>query len=289
VGKGSAPLTALAIAAAWMALVRAQGPALSIAVDSRSLQPGELAVVTVDTPGSAAAPRLRAFDREVPVYADGDHRWRALVGIDLDTRPAAYPLVVESGANREERMLQVEPKAFRTRRLTVDEGFVTPPDSVRERIDREAKLLEATWRSSAPERLWGAGFRRPVPQPANSAFGTRSIFNGKPRNAHGGADFLSPGGTPVAAPASGRVAVARALYYSGNTVIIDHGLGVFSMLAHLSAIEVAERDPVAAGALVGKVGATGRVTGPHLHWAVRVGNARVDPLSVLAELGQRQP
>ena len=129
---------------------------------------------------------------------------------------------------------------------------------------------------------------RPVPHDANSAFGTRSIFNGKPRNAHGGADFLSPGGTPVHAPNAGRVAIARSLYFSGNTVVIDHGLGLFSTLAHLSVIEVLEGDPVSAGQVVGLVGATGRVTGAHLHWAVRASGARVDPLSLLALLGSPQ-
>ena len=137
----------------------------------------------------------------------------------------------------------------------------------------------------APEPLWTAAFVRPVPQPANSAFGTRSIFNGKPRNAHGGADFLSPSGTPVHAPNAGRVAVARNLYFSGNTVVIDHGAGLFSMLAHFSAMDVAEGDRVEPGQVVGRVGATGRVTGPHLHWAVRADGARVDPLSLLALLG----
>jgi murein DD-endopeptidase MepM/ murein hydrolase activator NlpD len=137
--------------------------------------------------------------------------------------------------------------------------------------------------------LWKGPFVRPVPQPANSAFGTRSVFNGLPRNAHGGADFLSPAGTPILAPNAGRIVVARALYFSGNTVVIDHGLGVFSMLAHLSAFDVHEGDRVVAGDRVGRVGATGRVTGPHLHWAVRANGARVDPLSVLDVLGARQP
>jgi murein DD-endopeptidase MepM/ murein hydrolase activator NlpD len=123
---------------------------------------------------------------------------------------------------------------------------------------------------------------------ANSAFGTRSIFNGQPRNAHGGADFLSPAGTAVHAPNAGRVLVARDLYYSGNTVIIDHGLGLFSMFAHLSAFDTREGDRVEAGAIVGRVGATGRVTGPHLHWAVRANGARVDPLSLLAVLGAKR-
>jgi len=127
-----------------------------------------------------------------------------------------------------------------------------------------------------------------VAEPANSAFGTRSVFNGQPRSAHGGADFLSPAGTPIHAPNAGRIVLARDLYFSGNTVVIDHGLGLFSMLAHLSAIDVHEGDGVTADQRIGLVGATGRVTGPHLHWAVRAGGARVDPLSLLAVLG-REP
>ena len=109
------------------------------------------------------------------------------------------------------------------------------------------------------------------------------------RNAHGGADFLSPAGTPVHSPNAGRVVIARPLYFSGNTVIVDHGLGLFSMLAHLSAIDVREGERVNAGHVVGKVGATGRVTGAHLHWTVRAADARVDPLSLLAVLGAASP
>jgi murein DD-endopeptidase MepM/ murein hydrolase activator NlpD len=182
----------------------------------------------------------------------------------------------------------VKPKTFKTRRLTVDPDFVTPPPSAEARIEADAKLLAQTWTSSAPERLWSAPFTRPVNDPANSAFGTRSIFNGLPRNAHGGADFLSPAGTVIHAPNAGRVLVARDLYYSGNTIVIDHGLGLFSMFAHLSAFEVHEGDRVENRTLLGRVGATGRVTGPHLHWAVRANGARVDPLSLLAVLGKTE-
>jgi murein DD-endopeptidase MepM/ murein hydrolase activator NlpD len=106
------------------------------------------------------------------------------------------------------------------------------------------------------------------------------------RGAHSGEDFASPIGTPVEAPNAGRVVLAQELYFAGNTVMIDHGLGLFSLLSHLSTIDVHEGASVTAGQLVGRVGATGRVTGPHLHWAVRAGAARIDPLSVLAVLGR---
>jgi murein DD-endopeptidase MepM/ murein hydrolase activator NlpD len=259
---------------------------VSLSFASRASQPGELVVVTIDATediGAKARVHLRAFDRDVKTFASGDHRWRALVGIDLDVKPGTYPVTATVDDVKAARSLVVTAKTFRTRRLTVNPDFVTPPASEAARIQADAKLLEHTWASAAPERLW-TPFSAPVPQPTNSAFGTRSIFNGTPRNAHGGADFLSPAGTPVVAPSAGRVAVARDLYFSGNTVIIDHGLGLFSTLAHLSSIEVREGDTVSARQPIGRVGATGRVTGPHLHWAVRVGGARVDPLSLLALL-----
>lgn len=281
-------------AAVVLALVPATAPSpVQISARSRSLQPGELVVLTIVLPGASDQVRVRAFDRDVLAYPAGDRTWRALVGIDLDVKPGTYPVSVDAGddATRAHAIydLHVSRRIFRTRRLAVDEAFVTPPASEQERIEREAKLLADTWSAPDAERLWTGAFVRPVPHEANSAFGTRSIFNGKPRNAHGGADFLSPGGTPIRAPGAGRIAVARHLYFSGNTVVIDHGLGLFSTLAHLSAIDVHEGDRVSAGHLVGRVGATGRVTGPHLHWAIRAGGARVDPLSLLALLGTPQP
>ncbi len=246
-------------------------------------------VLSILPPIATDALHVRAFDKDIPAYYDGG-TWRAIIGVDLDVTPGIYRVAVESrGAENVARGtydLKIAPRAFRTRRLTVNQAFVTPPASELPRIERESALLAVTWASSAGSRLWTSAFVRPVPQAANSAFGTRSIFNGTPRNAHGGADFLSPAGTPIQAPNAGRIAVARSLYFSGNTVIIDHGFGLFSTLAHLSRIDVQEGETVTAGQRVGLVGATGRVTGAHLHWAVRAGDARVDPLSLLSVLGQ---
>jgi murein DD-endopeptidase MepM/ murein hydrolase activator NlpD len=274
------------LGAALLGGLLAQTP-IDISARSRALQPGELVVLSIVGPAPGDTLLVRAFDRDVLAYPAEDHEWRALVGIDLDVKPGTYPVTVDAGSPAQHAVygLVVAHRTFRTRRLTVDEAFVTPPASEQERIAREARLLDSVWTAPAGERRWTGPFVRPVPQPANSAFGTRSVFNGKPRSAHGGADFLSPSGTPVHAPNTGRVVIARELYFSGNTVVLDHGLGVFSMLAHLSAIDVHEGDLVDAGQVVGRVGATGRVTGPHLHWAVRAGGARVDPLSLLALLG----
>jgi murein DD-endopeptidase MepM/ murein hydrolase activator NlpD len=263
---------------------RATG-AIEVAALSRSVQPGELVVLTITTSDPVGGMRVRAFDHDVVPFAMSDRVWRALVGIDLDAKPGIHAVSIDAGPVQTHYDLVVKPRAFPTRRLTVDEAFVTPPRSEQPRIAREAALLAGVWTSPATERLWTEPFVRPVPGVANSAFGTRSIFNGKLRSAHGGADLLSPSGTPVHAPNGGRIVVARRLYFSGNTVVIDHGLGLFSMLAHLSVVDVHEGDRVIAGQTLGRVGATGRVTGPHLHWAVRVSDARIDPLALLTLLG----
>jgi murein DD-endopeptidase MepM/ murein hydrolase activator NlpD len=265
-------------------------PALTIAAAARSMQPGEVVVLTVSGVTPGASVRARAFDRDLRPFQDESRAWRVLVGIDLDVKPGTYPVTVEAGpaatAVRATYRLVVRSKAFRTRQLTVDNAFVNPPASAQERIAQDRRDLEQCWRDAAPTRLWSGAFVRPVPHEANSAFGSRSVFNGQARNPHTGADFLSPAGTPVLAPGGGRIALAKDLYFSGNSVVIDHGLGLFSMVAHLSAIGIKTGDIVAAGDVVGKVGATGRVTGPHLHWTVLLNSARVDPLSLLAVLGK---
>jgi murein DD-endopeptidase MepM/ murein hydrolase activator NlpD len=266
-----------------------QRPAIGIALASRALQPGELVVVTLTFPSEPSDVRVTAFGRQLATFDAGAASRRVLVGIDVEQRPGRYPLSVEArlgGAPvQTTQMLVVHAKQFTTRTLRVSPDFVDPPAALGERIAREAQLVRSAYAQSAPERLWHAPFVRPVSDPASSRFGQRSVFNGKPRNRHNGTDFASPAGTPIKAPNGGRVVIADDLYFSGTTVIIDHGLGLLSMLAHLSQLDVRRGDSVTAGQIVGRVGATGRVTGAHLHWALRVAGARVDPMSALALLG----
>jgi murein DD-endopeptidase MepM/ murein hydrolase activator NlpD len=279
-------------AAAVLALaVQTTAPALSVVETARAVQPGELIVLTARSSAAVTDLHVQAFDRAHDPFRIDDHTWRVLVGIDLDVEPGAYPVTIDaetaSGPIQTIHELHVTDKTFRTRRLRVAEGYVNPPPETLRRIEDEAARLERLWAESAGVRLWTTPFIRPVPQRANSAFGTRSIFNGQPRSPHGGADFPSPAGAPVKAPGAGRVVLADNLYYTGATVVIDHGLGLVSLFAHLSKINVRTGDSVDAGTMLGLVGATGRVTGPHLHWTVRAAGARVDPLSLLAVLGIR--
>jgi murein DD-endopeptidase MepM/ murein hydrolase activator NlpD len=276
------------VAAAHVAVTR-DAAGLEVALAARAMQPGELVVLTITTPAPATVVTARAFGHHLATFQTDRLTWKALAGIDLDQPVGHYPVIVDATvqANRLEATaaIDVHAKAFPTRTLTVDEAFVNPPAAETTRIAAEAARLAKLWPIETPRRLWEGSWVRPVSDPANSAFGSRSVFNGQPRAPHGGADFLSPAGTPVHAPAGGTVVVAAPLYYTGNTVVIDHGLGVYSMFAHFSATDVREGDVVTAGQVIGRVGATGRVTGPHLHWAVRVSGARVDPLSLLAVLG----
>ena len=246
-------------------------------------------VLTLKTDAAVSDVRVRAFGRDLTANRVSSSEWRVLVGIDLDTKPGRYDVSIATGPSEKDRITQlltVLPKTFATRRLTVDAAFVNPSAEQAARIKEDTARLNRAWASSLPTSSWSGAWARPVPGAANSVFGTRSIFNGEPRSPHSGADFQGAAGTPVKAPNSGRVVLAGDLYFTGNTVMVDHGAGLFSLFAHLRAINVQEGDTVATNAVLGELGATGRVTGPHLHWAVRISGARVDPLSLLALLGE---
>jgi len=275
--------------AAGLATLLPQTAARTLNLQARAWRPGEVLRVEweADAPATAGPQpaEVRAFGRAVPAYRVDTH-WQALVGIDLDQSPGDYEVVAVAGTGQTigTGRVTLEPARFTTRVLKVDPDFVNPPAAVIPRIQREAQLMQEVFEASAAARYWTGPFIRPVPHRANSRFGQRSVFNGEPRNSHTGTDFLSPAGTPVRAPQAGRVVIARDLYFSGGTVVIDHGLGAFSLLAHLSRVGTTEGAAVAAGDVVGLVGATGRVTGAHLHWGLRLGGARVDPLALVEVL-----
>jgi murein DD-endopeptidase MepM/ murein hydrolase activator NlpD len=200
--------------------------------------------------------------------------WKDLIGVDLATRPGTYPL---------SRLvtLRILPKQFPVRRLQVPADFVTPPPGAMAQIADDNRKTAAIWARMTPRR-WRGAFLLPVDGQPTSNFGTRSYFNGVRRSPHAGVDFLSAAGTPIRAGNYGVVVMAQPLYFTGNTIIIDYGDGLYSLYAHLSEFTSREGDTVRPETVVGLVGATGRVTGPHLHWAVRFQNAHVDPISLIA-------
>ncbi len=223
-------------------------------------------------------------NRDVPL-ARVDDRWITIIGADLDMSPGDHPATVSfhfaDGRNEERReIVRVTDKSFPITRLTVEPRFVELSPENLARANRESRRLGAVFRTVTPEILWREPFDVPIPEGEGSNFGHRRVFNDQPRNPHSGADISATTGTPVSAANRGRVIVTGDFFFNGNTVILDHGLGIYSMYLHLSRIDVAEGDIADKGATVGLVGATGRVTGPHLHWGFRIQNARVDPFSL---------
>ena len=180
--------------------------------------------------------------------------------------------------------LAVAVRRFPTRRLRVAPVYVEPPAAEIERIAADAARLEALFRTTTGESFPGR-FAAPIAAAAQDSFGARSIFNGQSRSPHAGVDFRAPLGTPIASPAAAVVVLADDLFFTGQTVALDHGLGLISVLAHLSKIDVHVGDAVQPGDVLGELGGTGRATGPHLHWSVRLNGARVDPMSLMQVLG----
>lgn len=176
----------------------------------------------------------------------------------------------------------VEAREFPTTRLSVEPKYVDLSEADAARAGRERKEIDAIYAGVSPDPLWTEPFAVPIPGATGGRnFGRRRVFNDQPRAPHSGADLSAATGTPILAANRGRIVLAKELFFSGNAVFVDHGLGVYTVYAHLSRIDVAPGQLVERGEVVGLAGATGRVTGPHLHWGARVQDARVDPFSLL--------
>ena len=223
----------------------------------------------------------------VPVLVSGrPGGWTAVVGIPLEAEPGERVLAVRrEGAPAESVRFAVSPVRYAEQRLKVAPGKVdlSPQDLARHEREREhSATVTATWSATAPETL---RMQPPVPGRRSGSFGLRRVFNDQPRKPHGGMDIAAPTGTPVVAPAAGRVIDTGDYFFNGHTVWLDHGNGLLTMYCHLSRIDVKPGEVVATGARIGAVGASGRVTGPHLHWSVMLNRTMVDPALFLAAGG----
>ena len=254
------------------------------------LRPGELfrgqaaaAILTLRDAAPERPPGVSLAGRPVVVVPDGP-RWVALLGLDVNMKAGRHALTVEgldrSGQPwRAERTIMVKDRDYGARNITVPREQVELSPEDLERAKRERVLVEKALATVSPDRLWLGPFRRPVPGEVISPFGRVTHINGQPgRNPHAGVDLRAATGVPVKAPAAGRVILTGEHFFAGGSVYLDHGQGLLTVYMHLSRIDVGDGDLVEAGRGIGLVGATGRVTGPHLHYAVRLGGARVDPL-----------
>nr|WP_298113265.1 peptidoglycan DD-metalloendopeptidase family protein [uncultured Pseudomonas sp.] len=235
--------------------------------------PGGVAVVDLGT--EAKAPSATYQGKPLLVIREDGQRWIAIVGLPLSTKPGTERIELDSG---ERLSFQVRAKHYVEQRITIkNQQQVNPNAANLKRIERELAEQTHAYQQFSPRQPSNLLFDKPVNGPLSSPFGLRRFFNGEERNPHSGLDFAANQGTPIKAPAAGKVILIGDYFFNGKTVFVDHGQGLISMFCHLSAIDVRVGDELPRGGVLGKVGATGRATGPHLHWNVSLNDARVDP------------
>ncbi|MGE0615734.1 MAG: M23 family metallopeptidase [Bacteriovoracia bacterium] len=225
--------------------------------------------------------------REFPCFPHGPAQpgvFGVVFGIPYDHPPGPSRLEIRAmdpiGKNvlaRSELEFKVTPGDYPSETLKVPPSKVNPPPEAQARIQAEMEEIRALYALNTPEKQWSGNFRMPVPGKVTSKYGARRVYNGELKSAHQGLDLRAKTGDPIRAPAYGKVVLAKDLYYTGYTVILDHGYGLLTLYAHLSALKVATGDAVRAGRVLGLAGMTGRANGPHLHWSAIIHNVKVNP------------
>jgi murein DD-endopeptidase MepM/ murein hydrolase activator NlpD len=249
-------------------------------------------IVAVKIPGvGLAAVEGRMGKATVPFYLRPSGYYTALVGADLEAKPGSVNLTVKAttstGTERDSQVtLHIKPKSFKRESFSVASEFDQLSPETLERIRADQQQFSRAYMSSTPERLWEGAFLLPVSSEVTSPFGYRRIINGTPRAPHTGVDLKAAAGTPVVAANHGRVALVGDFFFSGHSVVLDHGGGLYTVYFHLAENKVEMGASVRKGDVIGLSGMTGRVTGPHLHWGARINGARVDPFELLNKLGQ---
>lgn len=245
--------------------------------------PGGIAVI--ELPASDTAPRVSYNGKPVMVLSSGNV-YSAVVGLSLATKPGTRTLKIEYAGKKSATLdFTVIEKTYSSQHITLkNKRMVNPEKRDMERIGREQRRIKqalATWDERIPDTL---RFSLPVEGPVSSPFGLKRFFNEQARKPHSGLDLAAAEGTPITAPAGGRIVDTGDFFFNGNTVFIDHGQGLVTMYCHMSRIDVKPGQIVKGGDVIGAVGKTGRVTGPHLHWGVSLNDARVDPMLLLDQL-----
>jgi murein DD-endopeptidase MepM/ murein hydrolase activator NlpD len=252
-----------------------------------SFEPGQIVLARFRDASGAKKVSIQFLDQSYelePAHQGGSPL--ALIGLDLGLKPGSHvfgiTILREDGRIEHlEKGVSFPAREFPVKKLWVKASYVTPPPEVQSRIQWETELLESIYSINTSPWLGDGKFTLPNSGETAANFGERRIYNNVPRSTHAGVDVKAAFGSPVQAANSGKVVLAKDLYFSGRTVIIDHGLGVFTFYCHFSTIKVKRGDSVKKGALIGLVGSTGRSTGPHLHWGVKIHESRVDPLALL--------
>lgn len=254
-------------------LFAAGTPALALDLPKESLVPGGVAIINL--PDSDTEPVVHYGKYRVTVIKD--EHWKAIVGIPLDAEPGKQYLHVHVNNTDSEISFDINDKHYRTQELSVAPRMVNPGKKDLQRIAREGKRTEAALTRYTTSLQPNFDFLQPVKGTPSDSFGSRRVFNGEARKPHSGMDIPAPIGAPIIAPADGIVVETGRYFFNGNTIFIDHGDGLATMYCHMSRINVKAGQHVKRGEVIGLVGATGRVTGPHLHFGVALNRAMVDP------------
>lgn len=251
------------------------------AAPEHSPWPGGIGIVRV--PGDAR-PTV-TVDGQQALILRAEDQWLAVIGIPLEQSVPGTMTALITVPDEPKRQIEfnVQANTYEEQRLNVDRKYVDPDPESLERIFAERDVIDAALNNWRDARLDDVGLQAPVGGRRSSSFGLRRFFNDQPRSPHKGMDFAATTGTPIAAPLGGVITATGNYYFNGNTVIIDHGQGFVSLYCHLSEIDVDEGESVSTGNAIGKVGATGRVTGAHLHFATYLNGTAVDPALLLAD------
>ncbi|MEJ2141891.1 MAG: peptidoglycan DD-metalloendopeptidase family protein [Gammaproteobacteria bacterium] len=236
--------------------------------------PGGIAIIKLDTENTI--PKAYFGKRRVMVRKN-QLQWEAIVGLPLSLKAGIHKIKVKRGNNTYIKEFSVRNKKYKTQYLTVKKKHVDLSKESIERYQREKKIIVKALRTWRERPEVPTQFIKPVNGPFSSPFGLKRFFNKQPRKPHSGLDIAAPIGTVIKAPADGKVINTGDYFFNGNTVFIDHGQGLITMFCHMNSIDVKEGAIVKQGEVIGKVGMTGRVTGPHLHWSVSLNNTRVEP------------
>jgi len=250
---------------------------------------GQILMVQIPAPGQTGDVVGRFLGRSVSFYRDARAHaadvYMGLLGIDMQDSPGTHELSVEltngTGTRRLSYNVLVLKGVFPIQHLTLPKDMVDLDEAALTRVKAEQEQVQAILGTVYPDRRWRTAFIEPVQGHVAGAFGRMRMINGQPRNPHNGEDIAAEAGTPVVASNDGVVRLTVEHYFSGKGVYLDHGLGLYSMYFHLSELLVREGEQVTRGQIIGRVGASGRVTGPHLHWGIRLNGARVDPYSLV--------
>lgn len=263
-----------------------EGPRYSVGADGQfSGKQGEVLLVTVPVRDRPDLVEGQFLQRTLTFFPIKDQLYAGLLGLDMQDSPGRYELTIKivypERTERRSLSVLVMKEEYPVQRLTLPSKMVDLDKKTLARVKIESKAVHEAFAGFVPHPLWKGRFVEPVRGKISGRFGSRRVINGQPRKPHSGEDIAAPEGTPVLAMNDGMVRLTADHFFSGKGVIVDHGLGLFSMYFHLSSVDVEHGQVVKKGQVIGKVGSTGRATGPHLHWGVRLNGSRVDPYSLL--------